>query len=31
VSKFMNEATSNGLLRKAYDNNGLRDTPIRTK
>jgi polar amino acid transport system substrate-binding protein len=31
VSKFMSEATSNGILRKAYDNNGLKDTPIRTK
>ena len=30
VSKFMSEATSNGILRKAYDNNGLKDTPIRT-
>lgn len=31
VSKFMSEATSNGLLRKAYDNNGLKDAPIRTQ
>src|SRR4051812_18198096 len=31
VTKFMTEATSNGMLRKAYDNNGLKDTPIRTK
>jgi polar amino acid transport system substrate-binding protein len=31
VSKFMSEATSNGILRRAYDNNGLKDTPIRTK
>jgi len=30
VTKFMTEATSNGVLRKAYDNNGLKDTPIRT-
>jgi polar amino acid transport system substrate-binding protein len=30
VSKFMTEATTNGTLRKAYDNNGLKDTPIRT-
>jgi polar amino acid transport system substrate-binding protein len=30
VTKFMNEATTNGTLRKAYDNNGLKDTPIRT-
>jgi polar amino acid transport system substrate-binding protein len=31
VAKFMTEATSNGVLRKAYDDNGLKDTPIRTK
>src|SRR4051794_12962998 len=31
VTKFMNEATSNGTLRKAYDNNGLKDSPIRTR
>jgi polar amino acid transport system substrate-binding protein len=31
VTKFMTEATSNGILRKAYDNNGLKDTPIRVK
>ncbi len=31
VTKFMTEATSNGLLRRAYDSNGLKDTPIRTK
>jgi polar amino acid transport system substrate-binding protein len=31
VAKFMTEATSNGTLRKAYDDNGLKDTPIRTK
>jgi polar amino acid transport system substrate-binding protein len=31
VSKFMTEATSNGTLRKVYDNNGLKDNPIRTK
>jgi polar amino acid transport system substrate-binding protein len=31
VTKFMTEATSNGMLRKAYDNNGLKDNPIRTK
>jgi polar amino acid transport system substrate-binding protein len=31
VTKFMTEATSNGVLRKAYDNNGLKDRPIRTK
>jgi len=24
-------ATSNGMLRNAYDNNGLKDTPIRAK
>jgi polar amino acid transport system substrate-binding protein len=31
VTKFMTDATSNGMLRGAYDNNGLKDTPIRTK
>ena len=31
VAKFMNEAVTNGILRKAYDNNGLKDTPIRTE
>ena len=31
AAKFMTEATSNGTLRKAYDNNGLKDTPIRTQ
>src|SRR5947199_933926 len=30
ATKFMIEVTSNGTLRKAYDNNGLKDTPIRT-
>jgi len=31
VSKFMTGATSNGVLRRAYDNNGLKDNPIRVK
>jgi polar amino acid transport system substrate-binding protein len=31
VMKFMTEATSNGVLRKAYDGNGLKDAPIRTQ
>jgi polar amino acid transport system substrate-binding protein len=31
VTKFMTNAISNGMLRKAYDNNGLKDTPIRAK
>ncbi|SRR5579871_2789497 len=31
VTKFMTDATSNGILRKAYDNNGLKDAPIRTQ
>jgi polar amino acid transport system substrate-binding protein len=31
VKKFMTEAISNGTLRKAYDNNGLKDSPIRTQ
>lgn len=31
VTKFMTEAVTNGTLRKAYDNNGLKDAPIRTE
>ena len=31
VTKFMTDAISNGALRKAYDNNGLKDNPIRVK
>ena len=31
AAKFMTDATTNGTLRKAYDNNGLRDNPIRTQ
>src|SRR3954466_11287468 len=31
AAKFMTDAISNGVLRKAYDNNGLKDTPIRVK
>jgi polar amino acid transport system substrate-binding protein len=31
VKKFMTDATTNGILRKAYDNNGLKDAPIRTQ
>ena len=31
VTEFMTEAKANGALRKAYDNNGLKDTPIRVK
>ncbi len=31
ASKFLTDATTNGLLRKAYDNNGLKDNPIRTQ
>jgi polar amino acid transport system substrate-binding protein len=27
----MTDAQSNGTLRRAYDNNGLKDTPIRTQ
>ncbi len=30
AAKFMTDATTNGTLRKVYDNNGLKDTPIRT-
>jgi polar amino acid transport system substrate-binding protein len=31
ASKFMSEAKTNGTLRKAFDNNGLKDTPLRAK
>jgi polar amino acid transport system substrate-binding protein len=31
VNRFTTEATTNGMLRKAYDNNGLKDSPIRTQ
>jgi polar amino acid transport system substrate-binding protein len=31
AARFMTEATTNGTLRKAYDNNGLKDSPIRTQ
>jgi polar amino acid transport system substrate-binding protein len=31
VTTFMTQAVSNGTLRKAYDNNGLKDSPIRTR
>jgi polar amino acid transport system substrate-binding protein len=31
VTQFMTEARSNGTLRRAYDNNGLKDTPIPVK
>jgi polar amino acid transport system substrate-binding protein len=31
VTKFMTEAVTNGTLRRAYDSNGLKDTPIRTE
>ncbi|WP_426436310.1 transporter substrate-binding domain-containing protein [Bradyrhizobium genosp. P] len=31
ATKFMTDAIANGTLRKAYDNNGLKDTPIRTQ
>ena len=30
AAKFMTEAITDGTLRKAYDNNGLKETPIRT-
>ena len=30
VSRFMTTAISGGTLRKAYNNNGLKDTPVRT-
>jgi polar amino acid transport system substrate-binding protein len=28
VSKFMTDAATSGMLRKAYDNNGLKDRPV---
>ena len=31
VTGFMTEATANGALRKAYDDNGMKGTPIRVK
>lgn len=31
VTRFMADAITNGTLRKAYDNNGLKDAPIRTE
>ena len=31
VTKFMTDAKTDGVLRKAYDNNGLKDLPIRAK
>ena len=31
ATKFMNEVTANGTMRKAYDNNGLKDRPVRTQ
>jgi polar amino acid transport system substrate-binding protein len=31
ATKFMTEAKTNGLLGKAFDNNGLKDTPLRAQ
>ena len=31
ATRFVTDAIANGTLRKAYDNNGLKDTPIRTQ
>jgi polar amino acid transport system substrate-binding protein len=31
ATKFMTDAASNGMLHKAYDNNGLKDSPIRAQ
>jgi polar amino acid transport system substrate-binding protein len=31
VTAFMTDAVADGTLRKAYDNNGLKDAPIRTE
>src|SRR3984885_2872433 len=31
ATRFMTEAKTSGLLRKAFDNNGLKDTPLRAQ
>jgi polar amino acid transport system substrate-binding protein len=31
VTRFMTEAVTDGVLRKAYDTNGLKDSPIRAR
>lgn len=31
AGKFMTDALANGTVRKAYDNNGLKETPVRTQ
>ncbi len=31
VTRFMTDAKSNGMLRRAFDNNGLKDNPIRSQ
>ena len=31
ATRFLTDAISNGTLRKAYDNNGLKDSPVRTQ
>jgi polar amino acid transport system substrate-binding protein len=31
ATKFMKDALGNGTIRKAYDNNGLKDSQIRTQ
>ncbi|HEY7844097.1 MAG TPA: transporter substrate-binding domain-containing protein [Bradyrhizobium sp.] len=31
ATRFMKEAIGNGVMRKAYDNNGLKENPIRTQ
>ena len=31
VKEFMTEAIGNGVLRRAYDNNGLKDAAVRTE
>ncbi len=31
AARFVTDAIANGTLRKAYDHNGLKDTPIRTQ
>ncbi|MGY4314527.1 hypothetical protein ACVWW1_003854 [Bradyrhizobium sp. JR3.5] len=31
ATRFMTDAIANGTLRKAYDNNGLKGSPVRTE
>jgi polar amino acid transport system substrate-binding protein len=31
AARFVTDAIANGTVRKAYDNNGLKDVPVRTQ